>query len=183
MYRLIEVRTVSIRLVRVRTLAQASTILSYSPHHNLCIRNAPDLISTITPLLTLSTSTLTFIYLTTGTFLSCCSANTLNIMFEPKYDALISRTRNRLLVRGLVSPRVALLFAMGTTAAGLGLLYIGTNPNYHYTLGRKHFIYAFVYTPLKRISLINTRIGAVVGGIPTSNGLGCGGWPDSNNRS
>lgn len=45
---LIDVRTVSIRLVRVRTLAQASTILSYSPHHNLRIRNVPDLISTYT---------------------------------------------------------------------------------------------------------------------------------------
>lgn len=49
----------------------------------------------MTPLPTLSTSTLTFLYLTTGTFLSSCSANTLNMLLEPKYDALMSRTRNR----------------------------------------------------------------------------------------
>ncbi|KAJ5973291.1 hypothetical protein N7481_010501 [Penicillium waksmanii] len=120
----------------------------------------------MTPLPTLSTSTLTFIYLTAGTFLSCCSANTLNMMFEPKYDALMSRTRNRPLVRGLVSPRGALLFAIATAATGLGLLYIGTNPTTTALSAANIFLYAFVYTPLKRIHVINTWVGAVVGGIP-----------------
>lgn len=120
----------------------------------------------MTPLPTLSTSTLTFIYLTTGTFLSCCSANTLNMMFEPKYDALMSRTRNRPLVRGLVSRRGALLFAVATAATGLGLLYIGTNPTTTALSAANIFLYAFVYTPLKRIHVINTWVGAVVGGIP-----------------
>ncbi|KAJ5632433.1 Protoheme IX farnesyltransferasemitochondrial [Penicillium lividum] len=120
----------------------------------------------MTPLPTLSTSTLTFIYLTAGTFLSCCSANTLNMMFEPKYDALMSRTRNRPLVRGLVSPRGALLFAIGTAVTGLGLLYIGTNPTTTALSGANIALYAFVYTPLKRIHVINTWVGAVVGGIP-----------------
>lgn len=120
----------------------------------------------MTPLPTLSTSTLTFIYLTTGTFLSCCSANTLNMMLEPQYDALMSRTRNRPLVRGLVSRRGALLFAIGTAAAGLGLLSIGTNPTTTALSAANIFLYAFVYTPLKRISVINTWVGAVVGGIP-----------------
>ncbi|KAJ5675565.1 Protoheme IX farnesyltransferase [Penicillium macrosclerotiorum] len=120
----------------------------------------------MTPLPTLSTSTLTFIYLTAGTFLSCCSANTLNMMFEPRYDALMSRTRNRPLVRGLVSPRAALLFAIGTAAAGLGLLYVGTNPTTTALSAANIFLYAFVYTPLKRISVVNTWVGAIVGGIP-----------------
>ncbi|OQE39299.1 hypothetical protein PENCOP_c007G03795 [Penicillium coprophilum] len=120
----------------------------------------------MTPLPTLSTSTLTFIYLTAGTFLSCCSANTLNMMFEPKFDALMSRTRNRPLVRGLVSSRAALVFAIGTAVAGLSLLYIGTNPTTTALSAANIFLYAFVYTPLKRIHVINTWVGAVVGGIP-----------------
>ncbi|KAJ5580624.1 hypothetical protein VI817_009703 [Penicillium citrinum] len=120
----------------------------------------------MTPLPTLSTSTLTFIYLTTGTFLSCCSANTLNMMFEPKYDALMSRTRNRPLVRGLVSRRGALLFAVATAATGLGLLYVGTNPTVAGLSAANIFLYAFVYTPLKRIHVVNTWVGAVVGLIP-----------------
>ncbi|KAJ5206920.1 Protohem IX farnesyltransferase mitochondria [Penicillium cf. griseofulvum] len=120
----------------------------------------------MTPLPTLSTSTLTFIYLTVGTFLSCCSANTLNMMFEPKFDALMSRTRNRPLVRGLVSRRGALFFAIGTAVAGLSLLYVGTNPTTTALSAANIFLYAFVYTPLKRMHVINTWVGAVVGGIP-----------------
>ncbi|KAJ5631459.1 Protohem IX farnesyltransferase mitochondria [Penicillium longicatenatum] len=120
----------------------------------------------MTELPTLSTSTLTLIYLTVGTFLSCCSANTLNMMAEPKYDALMSRTRNRPLVRGLVSRRGAMLFAIGTAVVGLGLLYVGTNPTTTALSAANIFLYAFVYTPLKRIHVINTWVGAVVGGIP-----------------
>ena len=120
----------------------------------------------IAPLPTLSTSTLTFLYLTTGTFLSSCSANTLNMLFEPKYDAQMSRTRNRPLVRGLLSSRAAILFAIGTAASGLSLLYIGTNPTVTALSASNIFLYAFVYTPLKRMHVINTWVGAIVGGIP-----------------
>lgn len=120
----------------------------------------------IAPLPTLSTSTLTFLYLTTGTFLSSCSANTLNMLFEPKYDAQMSRTRNRPLVRGLLSSRAAVLFAIATAATGLGLLYIGTNPTVTALSGSNIALYAFVYTPLKRMHVINTWVGAIVGGIP-----------------
>jgi protoheme IX farnesyltransferase len=88
------------------------------------------------------------------------------MMAEPKYDALMSRTRNRPLVRGLVSNRGALLFAIGTAVTGLGLLYIGTNPTTTALSAANIFLYAFVYTPLKRISVVNTWVGAIVGGIP-----------------
>ncbi|KAH8428577.1 protoheme IX farnesyltransferase [Aspergillus melleus] len=120
----------------------------------------------MTPLPTLSTSTLTFLYLTTGTFLSCCSANTLNMILEPKYDALMTRTRNRPLVRGLVSRGGAILFAIATAASGLGLLYFGTNPTVTALSAANICLYAFAYTPLKRIHVVNTWVGAIVGGIP-----------------
>ncbi|KAI9042653.1 protoheme IX farnesyltransferase [Aspergillus affinis] len=120
----------------------------------------------MTPLPTLSTSTLTFLYLTTGTFLSCCSANTLNMILEPKYDALMTRTRNRPLVRGLVSRGGAIMFAIATAASGLGLLYFGTNPTVTALSAANICLYAFAYTPLKRIHVVNTWVGAIVGGIP-----------------
>lgn len=120
----------------------------------------------ITPLPTLSTSTLTFLYLTVGTFLSCASANTLNMLFEPQYDARMSRTRNRPLVRKLLTPRAAILFAIGTATTGLTALYFGTNSTVAALSAANIFLYAFVYTPLKRVSVINTWVGAVVGGIP-----------------
>lgn len=121
---------------------------------------------TVTPLPTLSTSTLTFCYLTVGTFLSSASANTINMLLEPKYDALMSRTRNRPLVRKLMSTRAAVFFAIGTATAGLTALYFGTNPTVAGLSAANIILYGFIYTPLKRISVINTWIGAVVGGIP-----------------
>jgi protoheme IX farnesyltransferase len=59
-----------------------------------------------------------------------------------------------------------MLFAIGTAVVGLGLLYVGTNPTTTALSAANIFLYAFVYTPLKRIHVINTWVGAVVGGIP-----------------
>jgi heme o synthase len=115
---------------------------------------------------TLSTSTLTFLYLTAGTFISCASANAFNMFFEPKYDALMSRTRNRPLVRGLVSRRGALVFAVTAGLVGVGLLYVGTNPTVSALSAANIILYGFVYTPMKRVHVINTWVGAVVGAIP-----------------
>ena len=120
----------------------------------------------MTPLPTLSTSTLTFIYLSAGTFLSSASANTLNMLFEPHYDALMSRTRNRPIVRGLISRRAAAVFAVLTAVSGLSLLYFGTNPTVTALAAGNIALYGFVYTPLKRMHVINTWVGAIVGGIP-----------------
>ena len=122
--------------------------------------------SAVLPATTLSTSTLTLLFLTSGTFLSCAAANTLNMLFEPKYDALMTRTRNRPLVRRLITPRSAGVFAAFCAATGLTLLYVGTNPTVAGLSALNIFLYAGVYTPLKRISPINTWVGAIVGGIP-----------------
>ncbi|EXJ81465.1 protoheme IX farnesyltransferase [Capronia epimyces CBS 606.96] len=113
-----------------------------------------------------STSTLTLLFLTSGTFLSCACANTLNMLFEPKYDALMTRTRNRPLVRGLISPRAATVFAFFCGASGLLLLGYGTNPTVAGLSALNIFLYAGVYTPMKRLSAANTWAGAIVGGIP-----------------
>lgn len=115
---------------------------------------------------TLSTSTLTLTFLSVGTFLSCASANTFNMLFEPKYDALMTRTRNRPLVRNLVSRRAAFLFAVACGTSGVLLLDLGTNPTVAALSALNIFLYAGVYTPMKRLSPWNTWVGAIVGGIP-----------------
>ena len=115
---------------------------------------------------TLSTSTLTLLFLTTGTFLSSASANTLNMLMEPKYDALMSRTRNRPLVRNLITTNAASIFALTTGTMGLSLLALGTNETVAFLSALNIFLYAGVYTPLKRISVLNTWAGALVGAIP-----------------
>jgi heme o synthase len=113
-----------------------------------------------------STSQLTLLFLSAGTFLSCCCANTLNMLYEPKTDAMMSRTANRPLVRKLVSPRAAAVFAVLCGASGLLLLNYGTNPTVAGLSALNIFLYAGVYTPMKQLHVANTWVGAIVGGIP-----------------
>ncbi|KAI1122029.1 mitochondria protoheme IX farnesyltransferase [Nemania abortiva] len=126
----------------------------------------PDFISPSIGLDTPSLSPLTLAFLTTGTALCSASANTLNMLYEPAWDAMMSRTRNRPLVRGLISQRRALAFAVFAALAGVGGLYFGVNPTVAFLGAANIALYAGVYTPLKRVSWLNTWAGAVVGGIP-----------------
>ena len=113
-----------------------------------------------------SLSALTMVFLTSGTFLCSASANALNMLLEPKYDAQMSRTRNRPLVRGLIGRKGALIFAGLTGVLGVGGLLFGVNPTVAFLGGLNIALYAGVYTPMKRISVLNTWVGALVGGIP-----------------
>ena len=113
-----------------------------------------------------SLSPLILLFLTTGTALACSSANALNMLFEPHRDARMSRTRNRPLVRGLISKRGALVFAILTGTVGCAGLYYGVNPTVA-ALGFANIVlYAGVYTSLKSRSVLNTWAGALVGAIP-----------------
>ena len=114
----------------------------------------------------MSLSPLTLLNLTTGTALCCASANALNMLIEPAHDAKMSRTRNRPLVRGLLTSRAALMFALATGVLGVTLLDFGVNPTCAFLGALNIVLYAGAYTPLKRISVVNTWVGAVVGGIP-----------------
>lgn len=113
-----------------------------------------------------SLSPLTLLFLTTGTALCSASANALNMLYEPATDAKMTRTRNRPLVRRLITTRAAALFAILAGATGVGALYFGVNPTVSF-LGLSNIVlYAGVYTPLKAMTALNTWVGAVVGGIP-----------------
>ncbi|EPS42091.1 hypothetical protein H072_3972 [Dactylellina haptotyla CBS 200.50] len=120
--------------------------------------------SEITPSTTLSAMTLLF--LTVGTSLCSASANTLNMLAEPHLDAQMTRTRNRPLVRGTITPRNALLFALVTGISGVTCLLYGTNPTVAGLGFANIVLYAGVYTPLKQRHVINTWVGAIVGAIP-----------------
>ena len=122
----------------------------------------------LTPMMTEtpSLSPLTLLFLTTGTLLCSASANAFNMIYEPSTDAMMSRTRNRPLVRRLISTRSAVLFAVLAGLTGTAALYFGVNPTVSF-LGLANIgLYAAVYTPLKAIHPINTWVGAIVGGIP-----------------
>jgi protoheme IX farnesyltransferase len=113
-----------------------------------------------------SLSPLTLLFLTTGTTLCSAAANALNMLYEPDTDAKMTRTRTRPLVRRLLTTRAAVLFAVGCAGVGVGALYLGVNPTVAFLGAANIVLYAGVYTPLKRVSAVNTWVGAVVGGIP-----------------
>ena len=118
------------------------------------------------PAIAPSLSPLTLLFLTTGTTLCSASANALNMLYEPDTDGKMSRTRTRPLVRRLLTTRAAVLFAVACGAAGTAALYLGVNPTVAFLGAANIALYAGAYTPLKRLSAVNTWVGAIVGGIP-----------------
>jgi protoheme IX farnesyltransferase len=111
-----------------------------------------------------------------GTALCSASANTLNQLQEIPYDAQMARTRQRPLVRRAISPLHAAGFAAVTGVAGPTVLWLMASP-ITACLGVTNIVlYAGAYTWLKRKSVSNTWVGAVVGGIPPVMGwTACGG--------
>ncbi|XP_046991916.1 protoheme IX farnesyltransferase, mitochondrial [Schistocerca americana] len=125
----------------------------------------------------------TFILSSVGTGLTSCAANSINQFFEVPFDSQMARTRNRVLVRGTLTPLHAISFAAVCAVTGLSTLYWGTNA-LTASLGAANLVlYTMIYTPLKRISILNTWVGGVVGAIPPLMGwascmdsLGAGAW-------
>lgn len=122
----------------------------------------------------------TFSVCALGTGLVSAAANSVNQYYEVPFDAQMNRTKNRVLVKGLLEPYHAIGFASITATTGLSMLYFGVNP-LTAALGATNLIlYTSVYTPMKRISIANTWVGSVVGGIPPLMGwAGCAGTLDS----
>ena len=101
-----------------------------------------------------------------GTGLVAGGAAALNQLLERKYDALMQRTEDRPLPSGRLEPDTVLIFGGVCSAAGLVYLVFAVNLLTSLlgaiTLGS----YLFIYTPLKRVTPLNTAIGAIPGALP-----------------
>ncbi|XP_060060438.1 protoheme IX farnesyltransferase, mitochondrial isoform X2 [Erinaceus europaeus] len=107
-----------------------------------------------------------FLFTVAGTGLASCAANSINQFFEVPFDSNMNRTKNRPLVRGQISPLLAVSFATCCAVPGIALLTWGVNPLTGALGAFNIVLYTCCYTPLKRISIANTWVGAVVGAIP-----------------
>src|SRR5208283_784946 len=105
-------------------------------------------------------------HLLAGTALVASGASALNQLFERDYDAKMRRTQNRPLPSGRMQPATAMIF--GGVSATAGLIYLALEVNLLTSvIGAVTFIsYLFIYTPLKRVTWLNTAIGAVPGAMP-----------------
>lgn len=118
-----------------------------------------------------------------GTGALASGAAALNQWMEKDLDALMERTENRPIPAGHVAPSTALLF--GAALGIFGAVYLTFLVNgLTGLLGALTFVsYVFIYTPLKRITTLNTAIGAIPGALPPLMGwtaatgsLGAAGW-------
>lgn len=118
-----------------------------------------------------------------ATALLAGGTNALNQLLERDADARMERTRDRPLPAGRIRPAEATAFSILLVAAGGILLFAAVNPLTG-ALGLATVVaYAFVYTPLKRVSSVALLVGAVPGALPilggwtaARGGLGAGGW-------
>ncbi|ESP03947.1 hypothetical protein LOTGIDRAFT_64495, partial [Lottia gigantea] len=107
-----------------------------------------------------------FVCCSLGTALTSCAANSINQFFEVPFDSQMNRTKNRVLVRGHLSPLHAVGFAAVSAVTGVSILTLGVNGITAALGGFNLLLYTLAYTPMKRYSTANTWVGAVVGAIP-----------------
>ncbi len=103
---------------------------------------------------------------TVGVGLTSAAANSINQMLEVPFDSQMNRTKNRVLVKGLLAPHHAAIFAATSGILGAVLLWNLVNPTASVLAMTNLFLYTSVYTPMKRVSILNTWVGSVVGAIP-----------------
>jgi protoheme IX farnesyltransferase len=102
----------------------------------------------------------------TGTALSAAGAAALNQWWEREFDARMKRTRERPLPAGRMAASDALLTGVGLSLSGVLCLALFANVLAAALAAATIASYIFVYTPLKRVTTLNTIVGAVPGALP-----------------
>ena len=101
-----------------------------------------------------------------GTALVASGASALNQLLEREHDSKMRRTEDRPLPSGRLAPENVLI--IGGVCSAAGLIYLALAVNLLTALLGALTIgsYLFVYTPLKRVTSLNTAIGAIPGALP-----------------
>lgn len=118
-----------------------------------------------------------------GSGLSSAGAAVLNNYLERDSDALMHRTKNRGIPTGEIAPEEALGFGLCLVLSGVFLLTCQVNLITGFISLLTVFLYVLVYTPLKKVTWLNTLIGAIPGALPplggwcaATGGLDVGAW-------
>jgi heme o synthase len=122
-----------------------------------------------------------------GGFLITGSANAINMAVEKDTDARMKRTAKRPVASGRMSVSEAWAFAIITGAIGIFILGYFFNWLSAGLAAFSLFLYAFIYTPLKKVNAIAVLVGAFPGALPCLIGWAAGndaifenghGWKD-----
>ncbi|HCU0431960.1 TPA: protoheme IX farnesyltransferase [Serratia marcescens] len=102
-----------------------------------------------------------------GVSLVVASGCVFNNYIDRDIDKKMERTKNRVLVKGLIAPSVTLVYATVLGIAGFALLYIAANPLAMWLAVMGFVVYVGVYSLyMKRHSVYGTLIGSLSGAAP-----------------
>ncbi len=97
------------------------------------------------------------------------AAGALNQVIERDTDALMTRTKDRPLVQNRIAVSKAVLLAGLMSLVGMTMLAL-INPAAGLLGAMSFILYAFIYTPLKKVSQVSVIVGAIPGALPTAIG-------------
>jgi protoheme IX farnesyltransferase len=118
------------------------------------------------------------ILLFAGGLLVTGSANAVNQIVEKDSDAKMMRTAKRPVASGRMSGTEAWAFAIVTLALGLFMLGFYFNLTSAVISLFSWFLYAYMYTPLKKVSSFSVLFGAIPGALPCLIGWTAGFLPE-----
>ena len=108
-----------------------------------------------------------FIATMVGVSLVVASGCVFNNYIDRDVDKVMERTKNRVLVKGLIAPKVTLTYATLLGLAGVALLYVAANPLAALLAVIGFIVYVGVYSLyMKRHSVYGTLIGSLSGAAP-----------------
>jgi protoheme IX farnesyltransferase len=111
------------------------------------------------------------------------SANAINQAVEKDTDAVMKRTKTRPVAAGRMSAKEAYLFALIAGVIGSLMMWYYFNLSSALLSAFSLFLYAYIYTPLKKINSVSVLVGGFPGALPCLIGwvagqddFGAGGW-------
>lgn len=106
-----------------------------------------------------------------GTGLTVGGSAVLNHYLERDVDRLMKRTCNRPLPSGLIRPSMAMSYGFVLVLVGVSVLLAFAGLLTAFLALLSAFLYVVIYTPMKRLTWLNTSLGAIPGALPP-----VGGW-------
>ena len=107
------------------------------------------------------------------------SANAINQVVERDTDALMKRTARRPVASGRMSVQEGWAFAVIAGVLGVAILWYSFNMTSALLAAFSLFLYAFIYTPLKKVNSISVLVGAFPGALPCLIGWCAGFYGDT----
>ena len=118
-----------------------------------------------------------FFFTILGSCLISSGSGALNHFAEADSDKIMRRTNLRPIPAGLISNENAMVFGIALILSGSAILYWIINPLTCLLALITSLMYLFIYTPLKKLTWLNTSVGAIPGSIPP-----IGGWVAATGR-